>query len=74
MKDFQKYIPFLLLAIGFVLLSVPLWLKIDVLPLRLWDESRNAVSAIEMYETQDWLVSIVDYVPDNWDLKPPLLT
>ncbi|MFT7101254.1 MAG: 4-amino-4-deoxy-L-arabinose transferase-like glycosyltransferase, partial [Bacteroidia bacterium] len=56
MKSYAKYIPHLLVVIVFFMISIPLWLKVDVLPMRLWDESRNAVNAIEMYQTGDWLV------------------
>lgn len=55
-------------------LSVPLWLKVDLLPMRLWDESRNAVNAIEMYQTNNWLVRTYNYAPETYELKPPLLT
>jgi 4-amino-4-deoxy-L-arabinose transferase-like glycosyltransferase len=40
----------------------------------MWDESRNAVNAIEMYQTGNWLVRTYDFAPENYELKPPLLT
>ena len=70
----KKYLPHLLVLIGFFIISVPLWLKVDVLPMRIWDESRNAVNAIEMYQTENWLVRTYDFAPENYELKPPLLT
>jgi 4-amino-4-deoxy-L-arabinose transferase-like glycosyltransferase len=74
MKSYAKYIPHLLVVIVFFMISIPLWLKVDVLPMRLWDESRNAVNAIEMYQTGDWLVRTYDFAPETYELKPPLLT
>jgi len=46
---------------------------LDALPLYLWDESRQAVNAIEMYENHNWLVTHYDNMPDMWNTKPPLL-
>jgi 4-amino-4-deoxy-L-arabinose transferase-like glycosyltransferase len=43
------------------------------LPMSLWDESRNANSAIEMAKHGDWMVTTFGYVPDHWNTKPPLL-
>jgi len=48
--------------------------QLDRLPLRLWDESRNAVHAIEMHESGNMLVRTYDGQPDMYELKPPLLT
>ncbi|MBT8326513.1 MAG: glycosyltransferase family 39 protein [Bacteroidia bacterium] len=63
-----------LLALGFFILSVPLWLKVDHLPLRLWDESRNAVNAVEMYESGDWITRTYKNEPESYNLKPPMLS
>lgn len=62
------------IIIGFVLLSVILWLKVDLLPIQLWDEGRNAVNAIEMDYSQEYIVRTYDYQPETYNLKPPLLT
>jgi 4-amino-4-deoxy-L-arabinose transferase-like glycosyltransferase len=70
----QTLIKTIVLLLGFVLLSVPLWLKVDHLPLRLWDESRNAVNAAEMFESGDLIVRSFNYSPEEYNLKPPLLT
>lgn len=55
-------------------LSIPIWLKVDYLPLRMWDESRNAINAIEMYQSHDWLIRTRKSSPETYELKPPLLT
>lgn len=44
------------------------------LPLELWDESRNAVNALEMVTGGDWIVTRFAGQPDLWNTKPPLLT
>jgi 4-amino-4-deoxy-L-arabinose transferase-like glycosyltransferase len=43
------------------------------LPMELWDESRNAVNAMEMVKYGNWMVSTFDHAPDHWNTKPPLL-
>ncbi len=64
----------LIILVSFGVLSVPLWLKVDSLPLRIWDEARNAVNAVEMYESGNYLIRTFDYEPETYNLKPPLLT
>lgn len=58
----------------FILLCVPLWLKLDVLSIRLWDEARNAVNAAEMVQTGNLWVRTFNFEPETYNLKPPLLT
>jgi 4-amino-4-deoxy-L-arabinose transferase-like glycosyltransferase len=58
----------------FGVLSIPLWLKLDVLSIRLWDEARNAVNAAEMAQTGNLLVRTFNFEPETYNLKPPLLT
>ena len=43
------------------------------LPVRLWDESRNAVNALEMMQSGDLITRSYDEKPDMYELKPPLL-
>jgi 4-amino-4-deoxy-L-arabinose transferase-like glycosyltransferase len=73
MSILKKYWPYIILALGFYLISVPLWLKVDLVPIRLWDESRNAVNAIEMSESHNWLVRTYNGKPETFETKPPLL-
>jgi 4-amino-4-deoxy-L-arabinose transferase-like glycosyltransferase len=42
-------------------------------PIELWDESRSAVNAIEMYQSGTSLVTTYEFHPDLWNTKPPLL-
>src|SRR6056297_630762 len=41
------------------------------LSIRLWDESRMANNAIEMYEHGDFIIKHFNGKPDNWSSKPP---
>lgn len=40
--------------------------------IRLWDEGRNAVNAVEMLANKNWLVTHFNWQPDMWNVKPPL--
>lgn len=40
--------------------------------IRLWDEGRNGVNAVEMVETNNWIVTQFRHQPDLWNVKPPL--
>lgn len=51
----------------------PLFLHLDVMPLRLYDESRNALNAAEMMQNGNWIVTYYNGTPDMWNTKPPLL-
>src|SRR3954469_2587339 len=42
-------------------------------PLQLWDESRVAVNALEMFLSGPTLVTTYGFAPDLWNTKPPLL-
>ncbi len=57
-----------------ILCSFPLFYRLDALPLRQWDEAKNAVSAIEMSQNKNYIVRYYDGEPDYWGVKPPLLT
>lgn len=60
-------------ALFAVLAYFPLFLDLDALPLRIWDESRLAVTAFEMLKNHHFLVPYFDGAPDMWSTKPPLL-
>lgn len=66
--------------IDFVLISFLLFLSWLVFfkglgrySLRLWDEGRNAVNALEMLKNGNFLVTSYNSEPDMWNTKPPLL-
>lgn len=56
-----------------MIISVPLFLHLDVLPFRLWDESRLATNAYEMYKNGNLIVTYYDGKPEMWSTKPPLM-
>jgi 4-amino-4-deoxy-L-arabinose transferase-like glycosyltransferase len=65
-----KYFKYgLLLAIAFF----PIFWHLGRLPIRIWDESRLAMNAYEMYLNGDFLVTYFNGIPDMWNTKPPML-
>ncbi len=56
-----------------VLVLLPVWLRLTALPIQLWDESRLAMNALEMYSDGDWITTHFRGLPDMWNTKPPLL-
>lgn len=66
---FLKYWKYLLLAI---LIYFPIFGHLAVLPIRMWDESRLAISAFEMLKNGEWFVTYFEGKPDMWSTKPPL--
>lgn len=65
--DSFKYILLLLIT------AVPIFGFLDNLPIRIWDESRVAVNAVEMFYGKDYLVARYEGQPDMWNTKPPLI-
>lgn len=61
------------LIITLALCYFPLCYRIDALSVRQWDESRNAVNALEMHHNHNYIVRYYDGMPENWETKPPLL-
>ena len=43
------------------------------LPVRLWDESRQAMNSLELLQSQNWLYTTFNGQPDFYNTKPPLL-
>ena len=52
--------------------AVFLLAHLDSYPIVMWDESRLAVNALEMYLTGPALVTTYNFEPDLWNTKPPL--
>jgi 4-amino-4-deoxy-L-arabinose transferase-like glycosyltransferase len=50
----------------------PLFHKLDQWSLRKWDEARNAVGAINMMASGDYLVREYAHQMDTWETKPPM--
>lgn len=56
-----------------VIISIPLLGYLGAFPIRLWDESRQAINAYEMYKNGNYIVTYFKGIPDMWNTKPPLL-
>lgn len=69
MKHTRVLVPLL-----FVLTAIwPLFMHMDTLPIRIWDEARQAVSSLEMLDSGNWLVTQYNGAPEMWSTKPPML-
>lgn len=51
----------------------PLFLHLDHMSVRLWDEGRRAVNAFEMAQSGNYLVTSYEGQPEMWGTKPPFL-
>jgi 4-amino-4-deoxy-L-arabinose transferase-like glycosyltransferase len=58
----------------FIVLGGFFYSRLSYLPVRIWDEARNAANALEMYLHGHPFVSYYNGSPDMWNTKPPLLT
>lgn len=74
MKDFQAKRILLAcgLAAGILFLALLCFYHLDYGELMDWDEARHGVSAYEMLQTGEPIVTTYAYSPDYWNLKPPL--
>lgn len=52
----------------------PLFFGLGDLPIRIFDEARNIISAIEMSESGNLIVSTYHHEPEMWSSKPPFFT
>jgi 4-amino-4-deoxy-L-arabinose transferase-like glycosyltransferase len=69
MQKTGKIILFLLLLfIGYL----SLFYQLDRRPMKVWDESNNAINAMEMAESGNIFYRTIDGKPDLWYTKPPL--
>lgn len=66
----EKILPWLLFGI---IAYFPLFLHLDSLSIRVWDESLYACNALEMWENGNWIVKYLLGKPDMWNTKPPLI-
>lgn len=61
----------LLFVVLMVAVYFPLFLQIDRLPIRVWDESIMGVNAYRMLENHDYIVTYFGNTPDMSNTKPP---
>lgn len=69
----MKLNPIAGLIILAVIIAFPIFGNISYYPIRLWDESRVAINALEMYKSGNRIVTTFNGAPDMWNTKPPLL-
>ncbi|WP_159038469.1 ArnT family glycosyltransferase [Brumimicrobium mesophilum] len=67
---YLRHLKYIVLA---VLIFFPLFGHLGSLPIRIWDEGRNAINALEMLKNGNFIVTHYDGTPDMWNTKPPLL-
>ena len=67
LKDSWKYLLIL------IIVSIPLFQHLGSLTIRIWDESRLAINAYEMYLNGNYLIPTFNGEPDMWNTKPPLM-
>ena len=68
-----RYIRYIVVILTFILLTFQLFQNLTNIPIRLWDESRLAISVLEMLKNENYLVVHFSDKPDLWNTKPPLL-
>ena len=56
-----------------MLLVFSFLLNLGDTPLHLWDESRRAVDALDMYLNHKWIINFYDGVEGDWSTKSPIL-
>ncbi len=71
LSNYKKFFTFSLGAL--IWFSFLLFYNLDTLSIRLWDESRNACNALEMFCNKQYFIRYFLGKPDFWELKPPLL-
>jgi 4-amino-4-deoxy-L-arabinose transferase-like glycosyltransferase len=72
-NEFSRRAHLIILVIFAVIIAVPLFLHLEKLPIRIWDEARLAMNAYEMAQNGNLLVTHFDGKPDMWNTKPPLM-
>lgn len=69
----QKILTFLLYTLLIIAIVIPVFGHLGSLPIRVWDESRLAINALEMMENGNLIVTHFEQAPDLWNTKPPLM-
>jgi 4-amino-4-deoxy-L-arabinose transferase-like glycosyltransferase len=70
---FNKHLTLLHLCIIGAVSYLIFFYNLDSAPVYIWDESRLANSAIEMTDSNNWLIPTFNNTPDMWSVKPPLV-
>lgn len=69
----NTFLTVLFISIFAVACYFPLFLHLDHMSVRLWDEGRRAVNAFEMAQSGNYLVTSYEGEPELWGTKPPFL-
>ena len=74
--DVAVFVTFFAIVSGILVFLIvwPCVVHLDKQTMRMWDEARFAVHAMEMARNGNWLVQHFDGSPDMWSTKPPLAT
>lgn len=70
--DFRKNIFMVLSVIGIFINSFLCFYNLGTQTIQDWDEARHGVSAYEMIQNNDYIVTTYGYENDYWNLKPPM--
>ena len=73
MQKYREIIYKLTIITLLVFTSFICFYKLDYFPIRVFDESRQAINASEMFENGKFLYTTYDKEVDFWNTKPPLL-
>ncbi len=69
----RRFVSWFTLIVISLLVSVPLFYNLGLQPVRLWDEARRGLNALEMLDGGSWIVTHFRGEPDMWGTKPPFL-
>lgn len=69
----KNYLILLKLFLFAGIVYFPIFLHLEYLPIRIWDEARLAINAYEMHENGNFIVTYFKGNPDMWNTKPPLM-
>lgn len=72
-KWIEKYKAGLLLLLMLLAVYFPLFLHLDYMPFRMWDESILGTNAIGMLNNHNYIVTYFNGSPDMSNCKPPLM-
>jgi len=64
---------FLKILLFIVLVYFPIFIHLETLPIRVWDEARLAINSYEMNKNGNYLIPYFEGQPDMWNTKPPLM-
>jgi 4-amino-4-deoxy-L-arabinose transferase-like glycosyltransferase len=69
----SRYKTGILFALLLILVYFPVFLHLDYMPIRIWDESIMGINAVEMNHNHNYIVTYFNDTPEMSNTKPPLL-